>query len=258
LGAKRHRKRRQSCQTKQYHLTALSRNSCVARALVPAAPGLTPTLSYIEESAMGLLTFEQFLRTTAAEGEGINTLFEQRLFDLVGVLHKIAQALTGEGISYELIGGLAVLIHVEEVNPELTALTRDVDLMIRREDLDRIKQAAAAQGFRYRHTAGVDMLLYGETDSAKNAVHLIFSGELVRPNQASPNPPIAPEKKQIHGGDVMVIPVADLVRMKLSSFRDKDRVHVRSMDAAGLITPQVEARLPPELSTRLQHVRETE
>jgi hypothetical protein len=102
------------------------------------------------------------------------------------------------------------------------------------------------------------MLLYGDTDSARNAVHLVFSGEKVRPNQATPNPRIAPEKKRIHGGDVMVIPVADLVRMKLSSFRDKDRVHVRSMDAAGLITPEVEAGLPPELLARLQHVRETE
>jgi hypothetical protein len=207
---------------------------------------------------MGVLTFEQFLRRTAAKGEAINTLFEERLFDLVGVLHKIAGILSENNVPYELIGGLAVLVHVEEANPEFTALTRDVDLMIRREDLERVKEAAGSQGFRFRHTAGVDMPLYGETNSAKNAVHLIFSGEMVRPNQATPNPPIAPEKKQIHGGDVMVIPVADLVRMKLSSYRDKDRVHVRGMDAAGLITPEVEAKLPGGLSTRLQHVRETE
>jgi hypothetical protein len=226
--------------------------------LQPAFQAATPPVTYIEERAMGVLTFEQFLRTTAARGEAINTLFEERLFDLVGVLHKIAQVLSHEGIPYELIGGLAVLIHVEEVNPELTALTRDVDLMVRREDLERIKEAAARDGFRFRHTAGVDMLLYGETDSARNAIHLIFSGELVRPNQTAPNPSIAPEKKQIHGGEVMVIPVADLVRMKLSSFRDKDRVHVRGMDAAGLITPEVEAGLSAALSKRLQHVRETE
>lgn len=207
---------------------------------------------------MGALTFEQFLRNTAAEGEAINTLFEERLFDLVGVLYKIAQVLSDEGVPYELIGGLAVLIHVEEANPELTTLTRDVDLMVRREDLERIKEAAAAHGFRFRHTAGVDMLLYGNTDSARNAVHLVFSGELVRPNQAVPNPPIAPEKKRIHGAEVMVIPVADLLRMKLSSYRDKDRVHVRSLDAAGLVTPDVEAKLPAELAARLHHIRETE
>jgi len=217
-----------------------------------------PALSYILKRAMGVLTFEQFLRTTAAEGKAINTLFEERLFDLVGVLHKITRVFSDAGIPYELIGGLAVLIHVEEVNPELTALTRDVDLMIRREDLERVKEAAAGHGFRYRHTAGVDMLMYGQTDSARNAVHLIFSGEMVRPNQAAPNSPIAPEMKRIHGGEVMVIPVADLVCMKLSSYRLKDQVQIKSMDAAGLITPEVEAKLPAELFTRLQHVRETE
>ena len=46
--------------------------------------------------------------------------------------------------------------------------------------------------------------------------------------------------------------------MKLSSFRDKDRVHIRSMDAAGLITAEVETGLPSELGSRLRHVRETE
>src|SRR3954468_13999033 len=123
---------------------------------------------------MGVLTFEQFLRTAVEKGEGINTLFEERLFDLVGVLHKIAAVLTAERVPWELIGGLAVLVHVEEADPELTILTRDVDLMIRREDLERVKEAASRSGFRFRDAAGDDMLLYGNTDTAKNAVHLIF------------------------------------------------------------------------------------
>jgi len=46
--------------------------------------------------------------------------------------------------------------------------------------------------------------------------------------------------------------------MKLSAFRDKDRVHIRSMDATGLITADVVKALPVELQERLQHVRETE
>ncbi|HXM44635.1 MAG TPA: hypothetical protein VN924_25585 [Bryobacteraceae bacterium] len=185
-------------------------------------------------------------------------MFEQRLFDLAGVLHKIAGPLMAEGVPHELIGGLAVLVHVEEADPEHTTLTRDVDLMIRRSDLDRVKEIAARHGFRFRHTAGLDMLLYGDTSSARNAVHLLFSGEKVRPNQATPNPPIQPERKSILGEDVFVIPVADLVRMKLSANRDKDRVHIRGMDAAGLITAEVESTLPVELKARLQHIRETE
>ena len=62
----------------------------------------------------------------------------------------------------------------------------------------------------------------------------------------------------IKGQEVSIIPVADLIRMKLSANRDKDRVHVRSMDAAGLITPVIEGELPDTLRARLKQVRETE
>ncbi len=191
--------------------------------------------------------FEQFLTSAAGKGEAVNILFERRRFDLVDVLHKITSALTAERIPYAVVDGLAVLIHVEAANPEHTPLTRDVDLVVLRSDLERIKSAAAEHGFRLHHAAGVDMLIHGGANSAKNAVRLIFSA-----------PPIVPERKRILGRDVMVIPIADLVRMKLTSNRDKDRVHIRSLDAAGLITPEVAQRLPPELSSRLQRIRETE
>ncbi len=203
-------------------------------------------------------TFAQSLHDVADRGEAVNLVFEQSLFDLAGILHKITGPLMAEHVQHELIGGLAVLVHVEAADPEHTTLTRDVDLMIRRSDLERASEIAARHGFRFRHTAGPDMLLYGDTTSARNAVHLLFSGEKVRPNQATPNPPIQPEKKSLLGTEVFVIPVPDLVRMKLSAFRDRDRVHIRSMDAAGLITAEVEKALPVELQERLQHVRETE
>ena len=205
-----------------------------------------------------MLTFEKFLADAANRGEGVNTLFEERLFGLVGVLHKITDTLNTQHIPHELIGGLAVLIYVEEANSEHTSLTRDVDLMVNRSDLDRIKETAGKDGFRFRHAAGVDMLIYGPTESARNAVHLVFSGEKVRPTQATPNPPIRPDLKRVHGKDVLVIPILDLIRMKLSSNRLKDQVHIKSMDAAGLITSDAEATLTPELAARLKHVRETE
>lgn len=203
-------------------------------------------------------TFEEYLTQTAAKGEGINFVFEQRLFELVEVLHRITDTLAAADVPHEVIGGLAVLIHVEETDPSQSMLTRDVDIMINRSDLKRVTQIVQDRGFRFRHSAGLDMLTYGDNVSARNAVRLLFTGEKVRPNQATPNPPISPERKQILGKEVWVIPVADLVRMKLSAYRDKDRVHTRIMDAAGLISRAVEDSLPPELQTRLQHIRETE
>src|SRR5438045_3324505 len=102
----------------------------------------------------GALNFEQFVRDAAEKGELVNLMFEQRLFDLVGVLQKITDPLMAGNVPHELIGGLAVLVHVEEADPGQSILTRDVDLLIYRDDLERVKELAAGHGFRFRHAAG--------------------------------------------------------------------------------------------------------
>jgi len=205
-----------------------------------------------------VLTFEQFVRDTFEKGGSINTLFEERLFALVGTLEKIAKPLAAAKIPFELIGGGAVMVQVNRVEPSAVRLTKDIDIMVHRPDLPRIKEVAAHHGFTFRHAAGLDMLLpHGET-RARHAVHLIFSGEKVRPHQAVANPPLRPEQLTIHGVAVAVIPVADLVLMKLSNNRDIDRVHVRDLDSVGLITPKVERALPPVLLARLEEIRSSE
>ena len=205
-----------------------------------------------------MLTFEQFIENTLEKGGAINTLFEQRLFALIGTLERIAKPLAAEKIPYELIGGGAVMVQVNRVEPSAVRNTKDIDIMVHRSDLERIKDVAQRHGFTFRHSAGLDMLLPKGETQARNAVHLIFSGEKVRPNQAVENPPLRPEYLSIHGVEVAVIPIVDLVQMKLSSNRDIDRVHVRDLDSVGLITPEVEGTLPPALYTRLQEVRSTE
>jgi hypothetical protein len=52
--------------------------------------------------------------------------------------------------------------------------------------------------------------------------------------------------------------VADLLKMKLTSLRLKDRVHIQDLDGVGLITPDIEAQLSLLLKTRLAEVRATE
>lgn len=202
------------------------------------------------------MQFSEFLEEMAARKEAVNVVFEERLFSLVGMLQKIAEPLGAANIPYEVVGGLAVLIHVEEADSSQSMLTRDIDILIRRTDLERVVAVAESHGFRFRHAAGLDMLLYG--DKAVNAVHLLFSGEKVRPIQTTPNPALAPERKTLKGEAVWVIKVAELVVMKLSANRDKDRVHIRALDAAGLITLEIERGLPESLRAILQQVRETE
>jgi len=106
-----------------------------------------------------------------------------------------------------------------------------------------------------RHSAGMDILPGSETNSARNTVRLRFSGEKVKVEELDAHPSIRPVRAGLHGQNIFVIPVMDLVRMKLSSNRDKDRVHIRGMDAAGLITNAVEAGLSEDLGFRLRHIR---
>jgi hypothetical protein len=205
-----------------------------------------------------MLTFEQFIRNASEKGSSINTLFEERLFALVGTLERIARPLAAEKISYELIGGGAVMVQVNRIEPSAVRNTKDLDIMVHRSDLERIKQVAQQHGFTFRHTAGLDVPLPPGETQARNVVHLIFSGEKARPNQAVANPPLRPEHLSIHGVEVAVIPVADLVQMKLSNNRDIDRVHVRDLDSVGLVSPELERALPSILRTRLQEIRNAE
>lgn len=46
--------------------------------------------------------------------------------------------------------------------------------------------------------------------------------------------------------------------MKLTSYRLKHRVHIQDLDAVGLITPEIEERLPELLRSRLSEIRASE
>lgn len=181
-----------------------------------------------------------------------NTFFETRveqLFDLAKLIEKI---FSHAGVEYRVIGGLAVYLYVEEATPDAGRLTRDIDIVIRREDIQKIAQAAKAFGFEHRHVAGTDMLLQTADPSVRRAVHLVFAGEKVRPDYSEPAPALK-LGRTLRG--VRLIPLADLVRMKLTSFRAKDEAHLKDLDQAGLITQEMEADLPLVLTERLAQMR---
>ena len=183
-------------------------------------------------------------------------LFEERIFQLVGLIDRVVKPLEEAEIAYELIGGMAVFIHVNSIDPTAARNTKDVDLLVNRSDLARVIDVAEANGFEFRHAVGVDMLLYG--GDKKQAVHLIFAGEKTKPEQIEPNPTINPIRESVYGSEIWVIPVQDLLRLKLSVNRLKDQVQVQDMDRTGLITPAMESTLSPLLLRNLQRIREAE
>lgn len=176
----------------------------------------------------------------------------EQLFDRMRQFH---QMLLQAGLSYRIVGGMAVFLHVAERDPLRARLTADVDAAIERRDLPAVIEAARQTGWAYRHAAGIDMLTGPPENRARSAVHLIFLDEKVRPEYAEPVPSSAPEQTR---EGIAIAPVADLVRMKLTSFRLKDRVHIQDLDAVGLITPDVEAQLSAALRERLREVRASE
>ena len=183
----------------------------------------------------------------------VNTLFENKVEQLYDVTVRLASALENAGIPYQIVGGFAVFSHIEAVDPLGARLTRDVDITVDRQRLQEIAAAVEPAGFRYRHDAGVDMLVDAKEPKARSAARLIFSNEKIRPESVGSVPGICAPERSKRG--YWIAPVADLVRMKLTSFRLKDKVHIQDLDSARLITPEIEDSLSQALWARLAEVR---
>jgi hypothetical protein len=166
-------------------------------------------------------------------------------------LRRTAQALEAAGVPYAVAGGNAVAAWVSEVDEAAVRNTQDVDILLRRDDLERAKVAMAAAGFIYRHSSGIDMFLDGPGSKARDAVHIVFACEKVRKEYAVAAPDVVESKAT---GTARVLNLEALVRMKLTSYRDKDKMHLRDLIEVGLIGADWVQRLSPELGPRLQEL----
>ena len=169
-------------------------------------------------------------------------------------LLRSTAALEAAGIPYAVIGGNAVMAWVGQVDESAVRFTQDVNIVLRREDLGRAAAALSKVGFLHRHAAGLEMFLDGPEAKARDAVHVIFAGEKVRQDYVAAVPDTA---ESVSFKAYRVLSLEALVRMKLTSNRDKDKMHVRDMLAIGLIDASWPTRYPPELATRLQHLIDT-
>jgi hypothetical protein len=95
------------------------------------------------------------------------------------------------------------------------------------------------------------MFLDGPDAKARDAVHVVFAGEKVRREYVEAVPEID-DCEQIE--EIRTLPLESLVRMKLTSFRRKDQVHLLDMLDVGLIDATWLVRFQPELRRRLQEL----
>jgi hypothetical protein len=166
-------------------------------------------------------------------------------------LLRAARALEQAHVAYAVAGGNAVAAWVSRVDEAAVRNTQDVDILLRRADLSGARAALEHAGFVYRHAASMDMFLDGPDAKARDAVHIVFASEKVRPDYTIPAPDVSESEET---ETFRLVTLEALVRMKLTSFRDKDRVHVRDLIEVGLVDASWLHSLPLSLRPRLQEL----
>jgi hypothetical protein len=166
-------------------------------------------------------------------------------------LKRAATALEAAGIPYAVVGGNAVAAWVSEVDPSAVRNTQDVDILLNRSDLDDAEKALAPAGFVRRVSSGITMFLDGPEARARDAIHVVFAGEKVRPEHSQPAPSLS---TVIVGPGHRLLELELLVGMKLTSFRLKDQVHLQDLASVGLIDHAWPVKYPPLLSERLRQI----
>jgi hypothetical protein len=179
----------------------------------------------------------------------------QRMIEAVQAVRdralRATAALEKSGIPYAVAGGNAVAAWVSRVDRAAVRNTQDVDILVRRADLDRVTAALEAAGFVRATVMDVVCFLDGPQGSPRDAVHLLFANEKVRDTHPLPTADVT---ERVEADDYAIVDLEALVRMKLNSFRDKDRTHLRDLISLGLVDVSWLPRLVPEHATRLQQL----
>lgn len=164
-------------------------------------------------------------------------------------LDRSCRALEEAGILYAVIGGNAVAAWVATKDDGAVRNTRDVDILLREEDLDRATEALEAAGFRRDQVRDVTVFLDGPDGKPSQGIHILRAGHKVQHDYVDPAP--TPDQALTIEGK-RIVELVELVRMKLNSFRTKDRMHLLDMIGVGLIGGDWPSRFESPLDERLQ------
>jgi Uncharacterised nucleotidyltransferase len=194
------------------------------------------------------------MQTTVTMGWDILDRMERAVAKVRDRLLRATAVLNAAGIPYAVVGGNAVASWVATIDEGAVRNTRDIDLLVRREDLPAITAAMTAAGFIPAEVLDVPMFLDGPDAKPSESIHLLFSGETTRPDHHLPAPDLTTVDDP---AGFRVITLESLVLMKLMSNRRKDQVHVEDMIGVGLVDRTWLDRLPPELAERLRQILDT-
>lgn len=132
-----------------------------------------------------------------------------------------------------------------------TSVVRDVDLLLNETDLDRATLALSSVGFIRDQVTDAVAFLDGPDGKPSQRIHIQLAERKVKPSYASATPSVDQSQRF---DDKRIVELQELVRMKLNSFRDKDRTHLRDMIGVGLIDASWPAKFENVLAERLQEL----
>lgn len=147
-------------------------------------------------------------------------------------LERSCKALAKHNVPYALIGGNAVAAWVATRDDGAVRNTRDVDLLLEEEDLDKATVALTEAGFVRDQVMDVTVFWDGPDGKPSQGIHILLAGKKVKEHYVTPSPRVA-DATQIEGK--RIVELEDLVLMKLNSYRDKDKTHLRDMISVGLV-----------------------
>lgn len=107
-------------------------------------------------------------------------------------------------------------------------------------------------GFRCRNAAGIHVFVDGSEGKFRDAVHVLFADEKVRPEYADPAPRV--DESEPGEGNTRCSRSIRSCGYCSPPSRPSDRVHLRDMLDVGLIDAGWLSRSPPQLAARLQQL----
>jgi Uncharacterised nucleotidyltransferase len=191
---------------------------------------------------------------TVVMNEDILIRMERAVAKVRERLLRATAALNQAAVPYAVVGGNAVASWVATVDEGAVRTTRDIDLLVQRDDLPAVTSALEQAGFVRDELLDVVMFRDGPEGKPSEAIHLLFVGEKTRADHPLPAPIIQTVEDP---ANFHVLTLESLVLMKLMSNRRKDQVHVLDLIGVGLVDATWVAKLPPVLGDRLQELLDT-
>jgi len=186
--------------------------------------------------------------------EETNSVFE-RMFRAVGLvkqrLDRTCNALRSAGVPYAVTGGNAVAAWVATIDDGAVRNTRDVDILLREQDLDLATITMESAGFVRDSVMNVIVFLDGPNGKSSQGIHVLLAERKVRDEYSTATPSVD-QAVDIEGRSI--VELTALVEMKLNSFRDKDRTHLMDMIQIELIDSTWPERFAKSLGDRLQEL----